>query len=423
MKPKIIFLYFFLLQSIIAFGQFNNPEPTIIRPVITYPEKQITNYAKSCNKKLKKSIIDNKTTEYDVNGNIIKEIETDISSTSITKYTYKNNVLVEKIQETISNSEFVKRENANNANYVKESFNKGEESVAIIAFNNENKTNIYRATLDKKDRIKSYILEQKIISDNKSVNDIKEVNIVYDKDKIIEIITNKTQKTHYTYNKNLLVKAVYTIDENSKKSFSTNEYTYDNNNNLILIKKYSKGSYNGKDFENKSIQDSAVYDNRNNIIWAYNKDPYVAYNKNKSKNFITYKYDSKNKLIESSQYENEKEKIKIEYAYQDNLLTKEIKTYYTGVPNTTVSSKTYNYVDGKLEEFLEVDPFSNSEKQYIYQYDENNNLKKITAIIKFINRKTGQISEIKKVCDFVFDKNILTFKNEIDRIEKYEFFE
>lgn len=416
MKLNKILLSFLFLQSIVAFGQFNNPEPIIIRPEITDPVKQITNYAKSYNKKLKKSIIDNKTTEYDINGNIIKEIETNISSTTTTKYTYKNNVLVEKTQEILSNSEFVKKENANNANYVKESLINGVEIATTIAFDDENKTNIYRAILDEKNRVKSYKSEQKVSSDNKSVNNINEVNIIYDKDKIIEINTNNTQKQNYSYNKNLLVKAEYTF----KTSSFINEYIYDNKNNLIVIKGYNKG----KDFENKSsIQDTAVYDNRNNIIWAYNKDPYSAYNNSKSKNFVTYKYDSNNRLIESSQYENEKEKMKIKYTYQDNLLTKEIKTIYIGEPSPTVSTKTYNYVEGKLEKYIQVDPFSNSEKQYVYQYDENNHLKKITAITKYTNRNTGQITEIKKVCDFVFDKNTLTFKNEIGRVEKYEFFE
>lgn len=416
MKLNIMFLYFLLLQSVVTFGQFKNPEPTIIRPEINYPEKQITNYAKSFNKKLKKSIIDNTITEYDINGNIIKETVTDLAFTKTTTYTYKNNILVEKIQTSIANSEFVKRQNAENANFVKESFNKGEESVAVVTYDDENKTDIYQATLDKKDRVKSYISGKKASSDNKSVNNINEVNIIYDKDKIIEINTNNTQKQNYSYNKNLLVKAEYTF----KTSSFINEYIYDNKNNLIVIKGYNKG----KDFENKSsVQDTAVYDNRNNIIWAYNKDPYSAYNKNKSKNFVTYKYDSNNRLVESSQYENEKEKIKLEYVYQDNLLIKETKTYYIGVPSTTVGSKTYTYVDGQLEGYIEVDPFSNSEKQYIYQYDENNHLKKITAITKYTNRNTGQITEIKKVCDFVFDKNNLTFKNEINRIEKYEFFE
>ena len=72
MKLNKILLSFLFLQSIVAFGQFNNPEPIIIRPEITDPVKQITNYAKSYNKKLKKSIIDNKTTEYDINGKLIR---------------------------------------------------------------------------------------------------------------------------------------------------------------------------------------------------------------------------------------------------------------------------------------------------------------------------------------------------------------
>jgi hypothetical protein len=421
MNLKTIFFFSLFFQYITSFGQFKDPEPTITRPAVILPENQISDYAKSFNKKLKKSIIDKKITEYDINGNIIKEVDPGISSTTTTLYVYQNNVLVEKTLTTISNAEIVKRNNADNARRIEESQKKGEESIALVVFDDVSKKNTYKATLGKKNRVVSYISERKETGDYRPINDIKQVNITYDKDKIIEINTNNTEKKHYLYNNNLLVKVEYLTNDVLGRYYTS--YCYDNNNNLIAIRDNGEGNYKGKVVQNSKVKDSAVYDNKNNLIWAYDKGPYVPMNIDQNKNFITYKYDNNNNLVESSKYENEKERMKIEYVYENKLLTKEIKTYYIGVPVKTIGSKTYNYADGKLMEYNEIDPFTNSEKQCTYEYDEAKHLKKIIEIRKWTDRKTGKITNYTTTADFSFNKNTLTFKNQIGKLEIYEFFE
>lgn len=421
MNLKTIFFFSLFFQYITSFGQFKDPEPTITRPAVILPENQISDYAKSFNKKLKKSIIDKKVTEYDINGSIIKEIDPGISSTTTTLYTYKNNVLIEKILTTISDAEIVKRNKTDNARRIEESQKKGEESIALVVFDDVSKKNTYKATLDKKNRVVSYISERKETGDYRPINDIKQENITYDKDKIIEINTNNTEKKHYLYNKNLLVKVEYLTNEILNPYYTS--YRYDNNNNLIAIKSNGEGSYKGKVIQNSKVKDSAVYDNKNNLIWAYHKGPYVPMNIDQNKNFITYKYDNNNNLVESSKYENQKESMKIEYVYENKLLTKEIKTYYIGVPVKTIVSKTYNYADGKLIEYNKIDSSTNSEKQCKYEYDEAKHLKKIIETRKYIDKQTGKTSNYTTIADFSFNKNILNFKNQIGKLEIYEFFE
>ncbi|OCB70743.1 hypothetical protein B0A79_13925 [Flavobacterium piscis] len=406
----------------ISFGQFKGPEPTIIRPEVILPENQLNDFAKSYNKKNKKTIIGKKITEYDINGNITKEIDPGISSTTTTLYTYKNNILIEKITTTISDSKIVKRNNAENAAYIRESLKRGEQSVVVASFDDEKKLNTYKAILDKKNRVISYISEQKENDGYRPIDITKQVKIVYDKDKIVEITTNNTEKKHYFYEKNSLVRSESLIDDDDSKSSYTNDYVYDSNNNLVLIKSNSKGIFKGKPFQYSSVNDSAVYDNKRNLVWAYYISNYMPSKGNEKKQFITYKYDANNKLIESSQYENGIEHIKNEYFYENNLITKVLKTYFVGVPVKTTGSKTYNYTDGKLLEYNEIDPFTNSEKQCIYEYDEAKHLKKITEIRKYTDSRTGKITNHTSTADFSFKENTLTFKNQIGQLEIYDFF-
>ncbi|MCV9926605.1 hypothetical protein OIU83_03030 [Flavobacterium sp. LS1R49] len=418
MNLKTILFFSLFFQYMISFGQFKGPEPTIIRPEVILPENQLKDYTKSYNKKIKKTIIDKKITEYDVNGNITKEIDPGISSTTTTLYTYKNNILVEKITTTISDSEIVKRNNAENAAYIKESLKRGEQSVAVASFNDENKLNTYKAILDKKNRVISYISEQKENDGYRPIDITKQVKIVYDRDKIVEINTNNTGKKHYFYEKNYLVRSESSIDDVDSKSSYIDDYVYDSNNNLVLIKSSSKG----KPFQYSAVRDSAVYDNKNNLVWAYYISIYRPSQENLKKQFITYKYDNNNKLIESSRYEDGIEYEKNEYFYENNLITKAVKTYFVGFPVKTIGSKTYNYTDGKLLGYNEIDPFTNSEKQCVYEYDDAKYLKKITEVSKYTDRETGEITNYSTTADFSFNKNTLTFKNQIGQLEIYEFF-
>ena len=87
-----------------------------------------------------------------------------------------------------------------------------------------------------------------------------------------------------------------------------------------MIKGIRKTIYNDKISENKFIKDSAVYDNKNNIVWAYNVNDFLAANQNQKNHYITYRYNDNNKIIESTKFENGIEMIKSSYSYENNLL-------------------------------------------------------------------------------------------------------
>ena len=83
--------------------------------------------------------------------------------------------------------------------------------------------------------------------------------------------------------------------------------------------------------------------------------------------------------------------IKSSYSYENNLL-KEIKQIHKG---DYILTKKYKYIDGKLVEFTELDPFLNLEKRCVYDYDESTNLKSITEFRKYTDRKSGKITDVK----------------------------
>ena len=47
MNLKAIIYLIFFFQSIICFGQFKHPEPTIVRPTVILPENDINDYSKT----------------------------------------------------------------------------------------------------------------------------------------------------------------------------------------------------------------------------------------------------------------------------------------------------------------------------------------------------------------------------------------
>lgn len=398
----ILFLSLFF-KCLTSFGQFKQPELKIIKPEIILPEDQIKDYAKSYNKKLKKTIIDKATTEYDKNGNITKEITVFGPETNIKLYTYKNNVLVEKIDSTVTDSREVKRLNDNN---IREAESSNEVSYAVALFEEHPTSWIYKAVLDKKNRVISYTSEQKKIGAYKSENWVHQTNIVYDKDKILDVITNNV-KEHYTYNGNLLVKSEKTFISGKINELEATDYSYDNNKNLIRIKYLRKKSYDGKVHENTSYtKDSAVYNTKNKLIWQGDK-----------KRFMTYKYDSNNNITERCQYTDGKERSKDEYFYENKLLTKVIQTHNNSNKEVFVITTNYNYKDGKLI------GHQKGNEEYSYEYDDAGHLKKITKTNKYINKKTGEVAhQDTTITNLIYNKNILTIQSKYDN-NIYEFYE
>lgn len=120
MSSKAIIYLIIFFQSIICFGQFKHPEPTIIRPIVILPENNINDYAKLYNKKIKRKIIDKTIIEFDINGNVISEIISDSNSTTTILYRYINNILVEKEKRTTIDTKNTEKRVLDNSNYIKE---------------------------------------------------------------------------------------------------------------------------------------------------------------------------------------------------------------------------------------------------------------------------------------------------------------
>ena len=415
MNLKAIIYLIVFFQSIICFGQFKHPEPTIVRPSVILPENDINDYSKLYNKKIKKIIIGKTIIEFDINGNVISEINSDSNSTTTILYRYTNNILVEKEKRTTIDTKNIEKRVLDNSNYIKEKEKKGEKITVVTDYNYNNEFEFYKAILDKKkNRITSYLIEKK---EGDTKTSIKKYNIFYNQDKIIEISEDNGEKKQYFYKNNLIDKIEYFHNNDKRKTNSTTYFIYDLNSNLTLIKGVRKTIYNDKISENKFIKDSAVYDNKNNIVWAYNVNDYLAANQNQKNHYITYRYNDNNKIIESTKFENGIEMIKSSYSYENNLL-KEIKQIHKG---DYILTKNYKYIDGKLVEFTELDPFLNLEKRCVY--DESTNLKSITEFRKYTDRKSGKITDVKTSTFFSFDSNTLTIKNQNGIIEKYEFFD
>lgn len=417
MNLKAIIYLIVFFQSIICFGQFKDPEPTIIRPTVILPENDINDYSKLYNKKIKRKIIGKTIIEFDINGNVISEINSDSNSTTTILYKYINNILVEKEKRTTIDTKNIEKRVLDNSNYIKENEKKGEKITVVPIYNYNNEFEFYKAILDKKkNRITSYLIEKK---EEDAKTSIKKYNIFYNQDKIIEISEDNGEKKQYFYKNNLIEKIEYLHNNDKRKTNFTTYFIYDLNNNLTLIKGIRKTIYNDKISENKFIKDSAVYDNKNNLVWAYNVNDYLAANQNQKNHYITYKYNDNNKIIESTKFENGIEMIKSSYSYENNLL-KEIKQIHKG---DYILTKKYKYNDGKLVEFTESDPFLNVEKRCVYDYDEFTNLKSITEFRKYTDRKSGKITDAKISTFFSLNNNTLTIKNQNGIIEIYEFFD
>ena len=162
MNLKAIIYLIVFFQSIICFGQFKHPEPTIVRPSVILPENDINDYSKLYNKKIKKIIIGKTIIEFDINGNVISEINSDSNSTTTILYRYTNNILVEKEKRTTIDTKNIEKRVLDNSNYIKENEKKGEKITVVTDYNYNNEFEFYKAILDKKkNRITSYLIEKK----------------------------------------------------------------------------------------------------------------------------------------------------------------------------------------------------------------------------------------------------------------------
>lgn len=410
MKLKIVLIFISYIFSNFSYGQFKSPEIKIIEPEIKLPENQL-NYIKMFNKKLKKTIIDKKTTEYDESGTINKEIINDNPYKKTITYSYKNNIVIKKNIISEANSDEIKKSNFRT---LREKANESE--VAI--YDDRNDTESYHAILDKKNRIISYTIEKsnKDNNSNKTSNYSYQTNILYDKNKIIEINRNN-YKENYFYDKNVILKKEITQTQGETKNIETEEYLYDINKNLITIKLNKKTIFKEKTtYENNFTKDSASYDSKNRIL-----------RKGDKRNYTTYKYDSNNTLIERFQYQFGKEYSKEEFNYENNQMVNVTRTIFIKKnkddqeQNSTIT--TYQYKGDQLVSYEISDSKKSFEKQISYDYDNENKLIKITTNTTFYYPKTNYLPRTEKLeTRFNYTSNSLQITEPYGNVKNYEFY-
>lgn len=406
MKPNILF--YFLLFSVFSFGQFQSPEAKIILPEVKLPEHNL-DYLKPLNKKLKKSIIDRKTKEYDENGNIIKETVLEDNTTKITTYEYKNNVLIKKETITTSDEEKIKRANER---AIQES--KRDNDITAIAIQNaDNSKNLYLANLDKKNRVIAFSNSYEIKRENgTSYKNVTEAEVLYEKGKIIEV-KSKDRIEKYYYDKELLLKKETTIIQGDSKETKTDECVYDANKNLIYINQKTTNSYKDKiTHQSNYVKDSAAYNKANRLIWQGDK-----------KRYTTYKYDVNNNVTERFQYQFGKEYVQEEFEYENKQLVKMIRTIYSHKKDKEVEKNTslitYKYDGTKLKEHYQTDSKTSYEMLITYEYDDQNRLKKIADSRKYSKSNTNiNFSET----IFNYMPNALQVTEKYGNVKKYEFY-
>lgn len=406
MKPNI--LVYFLLFSVFSFGQFQSPEAKIILPEIKLPEHNL-DYLKPLNKKLKKSIIDRKTKEYDENGNIIKETELEDNTTKITTYEYKNNVLIKKETTTTSDEDKIKRANER---AIQES--KRDNDITAIAIQNaDNSKNLYLANLDKKNRVIAFSNSYEIKRENGTYyKNVTEAEVLYEKGKIVEV-KSKNRIEKYYFDKELLLKKETTIIQGESKETKTDECVYDTNKNLIYINQKTTNSYKDKITEQSNyVKDSAAYNKANRLIWQGDK-----------KRYTTYKYDVNNNVTERFQYQFGKEYVQEEFEYENNQLVKIIRTIFSHKKDKEVEKNTslitYKYDETKLKEHYKTDSKNSYEMLITYEYDDQNRLKKIADSRKYSKSNTNiNFSET----IFNYMPNALQVTEKYGNVKKYEFY-
>ncbi|MFY7740710.1 MAG: hypothetical protein ACOVQC_09350 [Flavobacterium sp.] len=404
---KLNFLFYLLLFSTFSFGQFQSPEAKIILPEVKLPEHNL-DYLKTLNKKLKKSIIDRKTKEYDVHGNIIKETEIEDNTTKITTFEYKNNVLVKKETITTSDEEKIKRENER---AIQESERLKYSEVVVQDATNSKQ--IYLATLDRKNRVDffSTIFENKK-SNGTFTRNVTEAEVLYEKDKIVEV-KSKNQIEKFFYDKNLLLKKETTRIQGESKEVKSEEYLYNANKNLIVI--YQKTSNSFKDkitYNNSFVKDSAAYNEYDQLIWQGDK-----------KRFTTYKYDANNNVSERFQYQFGKEYVQEEFEYENHQLVKMIRTIYSHKKDKEVEKNTslitYKYDGTKLKEHYQTDSKTSYEMLITYEYDDQNRLKKIADSRKY-SKSNMNINFSETIFNYI--PNALQVTEKYGNVKKYEFY-
>ena len=365
---------------------------------------------------IKSILSNNKLTEYDINGNIIRETKNDRLYEKKIIYKYKGDNLIEKRILSKVNKNNIEKE-------IKEQNRKAEQDIkrngvaTIENLKSEDEENIYSVELDKKNRIISTSWKDyKIINGDKKIVKDKTTRIEYSGDKITKIRTGDSEsffEGNYLYDGNLLIEKTSinggTDAIHYQQTKKINKYLYDKRNNLIAIYDVDEYYINGKRTdENKLwLRDSANYDEKNRIIWHGYKYRYE-----------TFKYDKNDNVIEFSKFNKDKsgEKLDLKQEYQYNKNNNIIKfteiDYRTTTPRFSI--QTLIYKNNLLKEIQNSSDKIAIGVKIVYEYNDRNQvIKKSEFVPKQFSDKNAKENEfdLRDETIYLYDSKSLHIKN------------
>jgi hypothetical protein len=376
MKKILLFVVFaFSLQLHSQYYSLKKPlELKFLDPLIETPKEFSFNeqkeYFNTGKLKIKSKLIENKLTEYDVNGNIIREKD-NLYDKKIT-YTYKNKVLAEKKSVIATNKKNITEKEQQEDREISRQINNGATMVSKGVYLSDDKESLETVELDENNNITAFAYKD-YTNDHANKKDLTSDNsfkVSYDNGKISEIFSkNETEKLYY--DKGLLAKKEYSktalnsLSQDRKEIYT---YHYDNKKNLIAIWRDETASRNGKvDAHSFFMIDSANYDSKNRVIRKGSKD-----------SFTIYKYDTNNNVTETSDIQNNIISSKKEYVYNSqNQIERADVIFYKNGKEEGRLFKIFIYDKNLLKEIQE-----GNDRKTVLDYDNKGNLIKLSEYRK-----------------------------------------
>lgn len=377
---KKILLFFVCAISVNLYSQYYSlkkpSELNFLDPIIEKPKEfsfhEQKEYFNSKEFKIKSKLISDKLTEYNVNGNIISE-KNDLFNKKIT-YTYTGKILTEKKTITIANKKNIsKKEQQQDKEINRQTLNSvGSTMVSKSVYISDNREELETIDLDKNNKIIAFFYKDYKIDDasKKALISDNSYKVSYNNGKISEINSkNKTEK--YYYERDLLIKKEYLeaasnlFSQDKKEVYS---YHYDTRKNLIAIWRDETVSRNGNiDGHSFYRIDSASYDNKNRVIWQGSKN-----------SFKTFKYDSKNNILEVSDSRDNKIYLKNEYVYNSqNQIEKASIIFYKNEKEEGRLFKNFIYNNDLLKEIQ-----TGNDQKTVLDYNDKKDLIKVSEYRK-----------------------------------------
>lgn len=353
---------------------------------------------------IKKKITSVGVTEYDKNGNVIKEETQHGSFRKTIKCTYTNGVLTERQYLYFPDKEKIEAAN-------RESLRTGEAEIArngmgSVAYAEPNKTeSLYTATLNNKNQVTSFRTQEFTFKGNdKQLTSEQQTDITYLNGKISSVKSaNGTEQ--YTYKNGLLAKRDRNIKDNMMEKTISEEFLYDNNKNLIGIQYKEEATRNGEMMGKSSgMMDPISYDSKNRMV-KYGEGQY----------FTQYTYDNTGNIASMADYSGGIELGRKEFEYDKNLLAKvsEIRG------GTKSYHKQYTYKNGLLTEMKSYSgPTLNA--KMVFEYNYKNHLNK--ASLLYPKNASGTEFTTSSETEYIYEGKSVIVKNQGKETVRYELY-